>query len=167
MTQAADLIWECLVEQTNDEQISAAIMGYFRRESGYRSNSITGWYLTKQPVCEEFTESLYGLDEEEFIKHIQGKGGYGLGGWYSIHHLRNFYRYFNRYGYDYDDLEAQCKFVIWGIKQQNDLWEELRDARDAETAGRILAWKYDGASEISCGVIGSYAKMIYKERTEK
>jgi len=55
------------MREIENEKIAAAIMGYFRRESGYRSDSIAGWYLTKRPICEEFTESLYDLTEEEFI----------------------------------------------------------------------------------------------------
>lgn len=164
---AADEIWECLIDQIENKKVAAAIMAYFKRESGYRSDSIAGWHLTKRPVCEEFTESLYDLTEEEFILAVQFKGGYGLGGWYSSHYAKQFYQFFNEHEYAYDDIQGQCEFVIWSIQQYDELWQELEDAYDAEAAGRLMGYKYDGACEISYNVIGSYAKQIYAERIQK
>lgn len=164
--EAADICWEILLEETNSEIISAGIMGYFQRESGFKASAIPHYYLFKSDKCALFTEELYGLNYEDFIIKIQAAAGYGLGQWYSKYHLEQFYNYFNENNYKYDDLEAQCKFTIDMIKNNKKLWEDLSELKTAEQAGRMIGYRYDGAREESCEVIASYAKKIYKERIE-
>lgn len=160
---ADDYVWECLLNETNDELISAGIMGYFERESGYKPDAIAYFFLYKDDVCAPFTEYLYTLELEEFITEIQSVGGYGLGQWYSDYHLKNFYYYFNNNGYEYDDIEAQCKFVVWSLKKLG-IWNKLKETTKPYTIGLLIGHMYDGAQEGS-HTIASISERIYKERS--
>ena len=164
---AADKIWDYLMEQLNDEKIAAAIMGYYQRESGFKSDSIHNWYLYKEDIGPTFTKELKELDLEHFIVKVQAAGGYGLGAWYGVHHLKGFYNYFNDNGYEYDDVKAQCDFTIKGIKDIPELFEKLQNAKDARAAGLLIGYIYDGADQTGAEVISWYSKVIYDERSSK
>lgn len=164
--EAADICWNILLDEIENEIVAAGIMGYFQRESGFKANAIPHYYLFKDDVCTRFTEELYGLEYKDFIIKVQAVAGYGIGQWYSEHHLKQFYDYFNENNYKYDDLEAQCRFTIWALQLDENLWEDLNKLQTAEQAGRMIGYRYDGAREESCEVIASYAKKIYKERIE-
>ena len=163
---AADQIWNYLIDETQNEIISAGIMGYFKRESNYKVDAIPGWILRKDDICQPFTENLYELNRDEFVQIIQNVGGYGLGQWYSTCYLRDFYDYCRIYECKYDNIEVQCDFIIWELQHYHGLWEQLEEETDPYCAGLLIAALYDGASYNGRYTIASMSKNIYKERVK-
>ena len=162
----ADQIWNYLMDETQNEIISAGIMGYFKRESNYKVDAIPGWILRKDDICQPFTENLYELSRKDFVQTIQNVGGYGLGQWYSACYLLDFYDYCKIYECKYDDIETQCDFIIWELQHYYNLWERLEEQTDPYYAGLLIATLYDGASEIGRYTIASMSKIIYEERVK-
>ena len=162
-----NFLWEILVAEAPNEYIAAGILAYFWRESNLRSDCVVGWDITKahtgEDPCAEFTEMLDSASKDEFITIVRRAGGYGLGQWYSEVHLEEMYDYCKRWKTSFADAEMQCMFTIYGCMNNPDIWELLKDANSAASAGRIIGSLYDG-SYAAADVISARADSIYKER---
>ncbi len=117
--------------------------------------------MTGEDPCQKFADELDELSKEEFIEKVQKAGGFGLGQWYSEAYLGPLYDYCKGYGGSFDDAIMQCKFLVHSLKQ-SDIWKELQDVTDPKSAGRKIAYGYDGTGEAGAETIASRAEKIYK-----
>lgn len=161
--ESEDYLWEILVEESPNEYVAAGILGYFWRESFYRSDAMTHWGEYKIDPCEEFTVKLDSANREEFVALVQQAGGYGLGQWYAKSHLESLYDFCKGAGTSFADAEMQCRFTIHMCVNNPDVWDTLQNARNALEAGKIIGNLHDG-SPVGAETIGSKADLIYKER---
>ena len=171
-------IWDTLMRELNNEKIVAGIMGYFKRESGLKSNAIPSFYLRdvweKCDTSARYTAFLdAGLedgstrDELVEIKLEDGSprnGGYGLGQWYSKRYLNKLYDFAQEWGTSIGDAEMQCVFMAWSIQNQTpDCWEKITKAKNIYDIGRYIAIWYDGASDEGQGMIIQYTVEYYNK----
>lgn len=161
--ESEDYLWEILLEESPSEYIAAGILGYFWRESFYRSDAVAYWADRETDPCEEFTEKLDDVDREEFVALVQQSGGYGLGQWYAESHLESLYDFCKGSGTSFANAEMQCRFTIHMCVNNPDVWDTLQSARNAYEAGKIIGHLHDG-STTGAETIGSKAEQIYKER---
>ena len=171
--ESADYIWEKLSKHSPNDVITAGIMGYFWRESNFRSDAVAGWHTRNigrdSDICVEFTSEVDGglhdgSSKDYFVEKVSlNYGGYGLGQWLSLHYLEHFYDFIRERGGSIGDAELQCEFIFESMKQNEKLWEMLLECETAEQAGRRIAVWYDGASSIGVEYIASAAHMFYKE----
>ena len=166
-------LWKTLNKYSPTEQITAGVMGYFWRESCYRSDAVAGWssslsYTGKDPSIKFVKKVDDGLEDgstrDYFINKVHNTfGGYGLGQWYSIYYLEAFYDFAQEWGTSISDAEMQCAFVMWSLEnQQPELWEQIIDMTNAEKVGRLIAVYYDGTST-GTGYIGRRALKMYEK----
>ena len=171
-------IWDTLMRELDNEKIVAGIMGYFKRESGLKSNAIPSFYLydvwKKCDSSAKYTAFLdAGLadgstrDELVEIKLEDGSprnGGYGLGQWFTPKYLNGLYDFAQEWGTSIGDAEMQCVFMAWSIQNQAPkCWERIKDADDIYQIGRDIAVWYDGASDIGQGMIIQYTVEYYNK----
>lgn len=164
-------LWETINKYSPSEELTAGIMGFFYRESGFKSNAVPGYQLwISRDICQEFTDAIDaglsdGSTKEQFIEQAHNKGGYGLGQWWAFSYLEAFYDFAQDWGTSISDAEMQCAFVIWSIENQRpEVLTELAKYQDAyglvHRAGRIVAGFYDGAPN-SAGMFGDLAVSYY------
>ena len=169
--ESAQYLWDTLNEYTHNEYITAGIMGYFWRESKFRSDAVAGWPTLNQKYnedfCIEFTEKidkglLEGTTKELFVFRTRNNfGGYGLGQWYSVYYLEAFYDFAQEWGTSIGDAEMQCAFVVWSLEHQTPkVWKYINKTKDAEKVGRDIGLLYDG-SELGYEYIGVKAQYYY------
>ena len=167
-------LWNTLMKYLNNEKVVAGIMGYFFRESGFRSDAIHGWHerdiWEKCDSSAEYTALIdVGLEDgttkEIFINDQHHKyGGYGLGQWYAPYYLNELYEFACNWNTSIGDAEMQCAFMAWSIQNQTpQLWEQIKDEDNIYTIGRKVAVLYDGASEIGQGIMIEKAAEYYKK----
>ena len=148
-------------------------MGYFYRESSYKSNAIGHWASldkkTGKDNSTEFTDLINaGLEDGStratFIKQSRRYGGYGLGQWYSKKYLGALFDFAQSYGADtIADATMQCEFIVWSLQHQTpDLWKKILKLKSPETIGYVIGYIYDGSSA-GAGAMGSLAKQVYKK----
>ena len=179
MTEESEqFLWDTLMKYLDgNEKLTAAIMGYFRRESGLKSNALQKWHLRnateKRDSCIWYTEEIDkgladGSTKEDFIKdenkNLRRYGGYGLGQWYAHMYLDALYDFAQIWGTTIGDAEMQCAFMVWSLKyQRTPTWNELQNINNIYTIGRWIGYGYDGANELSTGVIVEYTLEYYKK----
>ena len=171
--ESEDFLWEILHEECPNDYVAAGILGYFWRESFYRSDAVVNWHMEKAATgndpCAAFTEQLDQADRKEFIRLVQASGGYGLGQWWAESHLRALYDFCKGYGrggsVSFADAAMQCRFTIHMCTSDPKVWETLQNAQNALEAGKIIASLHDGTST-GIETIGAVAERIYKERCE-
>ena len=168
--ESEDALWKILQANAPNDYVAAGILGFFWRESVYKSDCVAHWatdmaYAGEDPGA-EFTEKLDSADKDEFVAMIRAEGGYGLGQWYSRKHLESLYDFCKEYGSSFSDARMQCLFTIHGCVDDPDVWNYLKDAKNAHDAGHIIAYLYDGTKSGS-GTIAARAALIYKERVKK
>lgn len=162
-------VWDCLYEQIPSEEIVAGIMGYYQRETGFKTDALGGWYLhpkdgSNRKFVIEINKGLKdGSTRDQFITKAHNAGGFGIGQWYTKEYLGELYDYLSKNAGSIDDLEAQCKFTVESMKQNEKLWPNLIEQKTALECGRWIGVYYDGASEIGVGVIIEYAKELYDD----
>ena len=171
-------IWDTLMKYLDgNEKITAAIMGYFRRESGLKSNALQNWHwrdaVEEHDTCAWYAEQIDkgladGSTKEDFVKDGNKKlrryGGYGLGQWYADMYLDAFFDFAQIWGTTISDAEMQCAFMVWSLKhQRTPTWNELQKENNIYTIGRWIGYGYDGASDLSTGVIVEYTLEYYKK----
>ena len=161
--ESEDYLWEILVEESPNEYVAAGILGYFWRESFYRSDAVTHWEKHASDPCKEFTEKLDNADREEFVALVQQSGGYGLGQWYAESHLESFYDFCKGSGASFADAEMQCRFTVHMCMNDPGIWDTLQSARNALEAGKIIGHLHHG-STVGAETIGAKAEQIFKER---
>lgn len=171
--ESADYIWNELSKYSPSDVITAGIMGYFWRESNFRSNAVAGWHVRnigrERDICEEFTEIVDaglhdGSSKEYFIEKVSvNYGGYGLGQWLSLGYLEHFYGFIRERGGSIGDAALQCEFIFESIKQNEELWQMLLECETAAQTGRRIGIWYDGATSEGIEYIASCAHKFYKD----
>lgn len=170
-------LWDRLMEYTDgDEKITAGIMGYYWRESFFKSNATAHWATVnpyfQRDVPEEFTAEVdEGLEDgstkDYFIESVRERiGGYGLGQWYSRHYLDHFYDFAQEWGTSIGDARMQCAFTIESMKDEGELWGYLEASEDAYHAGRIIAYLYDGINGDYAEGLAYTASAYYEKYAE-
>ena len=168
--ESADFLWEELSKYSPNDKITAGIMGYFWRESFFRSDAIAGWpwfdKIQKSNSSLDFTlkvdEGLHdGSSYDYYYHHIRDiYGGYGLGQWYSPNYLKHFYKFIQEKEGSIGDAQLQCEFIFESLQRNEKLWEWLLEAKTASDCGMLIGTFYDGTS--MAGVIASHADRFYR-----
>lgn len=163
---AEEFLWEELSKYSPSDSLTAAILGYFKRESEYRSDAVTRWaihnHCRETDICQDFTlEHDTANDTEAFVKAVQGYGGYGLGQWYNETSLTKLYELSKERKLSVGDARLQCEFAVIDILDNEKLCSNLEQFDDAYTLGLIVAHSYDGTHNEGAAVIASYAQMLY------
>ena len=157
-------LWECLSTYTDDEKLVAAIVGYYYRESRYRSDAVTGWdyslAFTGIDPCREFAERLDTLSRDDFVVTVRKRGGFGLGQWYSVNHLEQMYDYFKGAGASFADARTQCAFTVHSITNNAEVMEQLEQTDTVLGYGGVIARQYDGSEAAVEGISGK-AYIVY------
>lgn len=164
-------LWDELSKHSPSDYITAGILGYFWRESEYRSDAVAGCYIslkgTGRDLCEEMIDKIDpglhdGSTKERFIKLTRKYGGYGLGQWLSTDYLEDFYDFASEYGTSIADAGMQCEFIFLSLSRDHELWHRLLKCKDAEKAGHLIAIYYDGTWG-GKDYIGYRAKKAYEK----
>lgn len=163
---AEEFLWEELSKYSPSDSLTAAILGYFKRESEYRSDAVTHWQVrsmcTENDICQTFTKEHDDTnDTEAFVKAAQSYGGYGLGQWYNTPSLTKLHELAKEREMSVGDARLQCEFVLIDILNNEKLCSNLEQFDDAYTLGLIVAHSYDGTHNDGAAVIASYAQMLY------
>lgn len=169
--ESEKFLWETLNKYTDNPNIAAGIMGYFWRESFFKSSSVVGWAtndtLWGGDACKDFMKHIDiglkdGSTRDIFIYEIHDcYGGFGLGQWYSYTYLEELYDFAQEWGTSIVDAEMQCAFIIWSIQNQRpQLWEMIKDSDDPHFIGLNIGVFYDGTS-VGGGYMGDKAEEYY------
>ena len=169
-------IWDYLLERLDNERLVAAIMGYFWRESGLKSNAIPRWFNTDSyyggDCSADYTAIIDaglqdGSTKELFLNKDNTRcGGYGLGQWFQQHYLEELYNLAQRCNTSIGDVQIQLDFMIWSLQHQTpNLWKDFQEHPNysAFQFGRRIGYFYDGAGEAGVAVIESQANEYYKK----
>lgn len=166
-------LWDELSKYSPSDVITAGVMGYFWRESRFRSNAVAGWDVRNigrdRDICEEFTEIVDagladGSSYEYFYEMITiYYGGYGLGQWLSHDYLEHFYDFIQKHEGSIGDATLQCEFVFESIQLNQELWQMLLECETAAQAGRRIGIYYDGATQEGVEYIAASADQFYKK----
>lgn len=171
-TESEEFIWEELSQYELSDQIKAGIMGYFYRESQFKSDAIAGWPNRNyakgvRDICKAFTEKVDsglndGSTKECFVEKVHvNYGGYGLGQWSNKRYLENLYDFVQEQGGSIADAELQIEFTVNGIMAKEKLWEQIENEKDPYVVGKLIGFLYDGTRGIGAETIGSYTKLFY------
>ncbi len=170
---SAVYIWNELSKHSPSDQITAGIMGYFWRESKFRSNAVAGWHIRNvgrdRDICEEFTEIVdsglhNGSTKQLFVETVSVHyGGYGLGQWLSPGYLEHFYAFVQEKNGSIGDAAIQCEFIFESLQRNEELWHMLLECETAAETGRLIAIWYDGASWEGVSYISELAHDFYQE----
>ena len=171
-TESEESIWEELSQYELSDQVKAGIIGYFYRESQFKSNAIAGWPQRNHAkgvidICKEFTEKVdSGLEDcstkEYFIEKVHvNYGGFGLGQWSNKRYLERLYDFVQERGGSIADAELQIEFTVNGIMAKEKLWEQIENEKDPYVVGKLIGFLYDGTKGIGAETIGSYSKLFY------
>ena len=169
--ESEKFLWEELSRYSPNDKITAGVMGYFWRESFFRSDAIAGWpyfdFIEKSNSSLDFTlkvdEGLKDGSSYDYYYHQIHNvyGGYGLGQWLSPHYLKHFYEFVQEREGSIGDAKLQCEFIFESLRQNEKLWAMLLEDKTAFDCGLHIGALYDGTS--MAGVIGTYAENFYKE----
>lgn len=166
------LLWQFLSDYSPTQEMTAAILGFFWRESSLKSDAVANWarlnQIEKNDVCQQFTNKIDaglndGSTKKYFIKQARKYGGYGLGQWYSKNYLSAFYDFAQEWGTSIADAEMQCAFTVWSIQHQHKKHLDiLKDYSDIYTNSLWMGSIYDG-SKTAGNTIYAKAKEFYKK----
>lgn len=169
--ESEDFLWETLNQYAPTPELAAAILGFFWRESYYKSNAIAHWATMDKRHDQDnsaiFTEKVDaglvdGSTKEYFVDQVHNQiGGYGLGQWHAYTYLNAFYDFAQEWGTSIADAEMQCAFTVWSVQNQCDKHIKDLDTHSVLKASKWMAYVYDG-SKTAEGVIYQKAKTIYK-----
>lgn len=171
--ESEEFLWNTVKKYTDSDVLAAAVLGFFWRESYYKSDAIAHWATadaqTKEDNSKFFTEKIDaglsdGSTKEEFIDKAHNHfGGYGLGQWYSIAYLSAFYDFARGWGTSIADAEMQCAFTIWSIYHLRTDFLDNLDLTSVYNASQWMGFVYDGSCSAH-GVIYQKAKTLYKTK---
>ena len=169
------LLWQFLSDYSPTQEMTAAILGFFWRESSLKSNAVAHWpnlnNIYQIDVCQQFTEKVDeglkdGSTKDYFIKQTRRYGGYGLGQWHSKRYLSAFYDFAQEWGTSIADAEMQCAFTVWSVQHQHPKHiDTLKNYLDLYTNSLWMGTVYDG-SRTAANTIYSKAKEYYKKNAE-
>lgn len=171
---SADFLWEELSKHSPNDKITAGVMGYFWRESFFRSDAIAGWpwfdLIEHSNSSLDFTLKVdEGLKDRSsydyYIHQIRNVyGGYGLGQWLSMNYLNHFYDFVHEKEGSIGDAKLQCEFIFESLQRNEELWEMLLEDKTAFDCGLHIGTLYDGTEMAS--TIGTYADQFYRRYAE-
>lgn len=171
--ESEDFLWETLNKYSPTPELTAAIMGFFWRESYYKSNAIAHWAnmdcSNGKDNSTEFTDKVDagladGSTREYFIDQVHSHiGGYGLGQWHAKSYLQAFYDFAQDWGTSIADAEMQCAFTVWSIYNIHTQYLNELDDSSFFKASQWMGYIYDG-SAAAADTIYAKAKMVYKEK---
>lgn len=171
---SADFLWEELSKYSPNDKITAGVMGYFWRESFFRSDAIAGWpwfdLIEHSNSSLDFTLKVdEGLKDRSsydyYIHQIRNVyGGYGLGQWLSMNYLDHFYEFVRERKGSIGDARLQCEFIFLSLERNEELWEMLLEDKTAFDCGLHIGTLYDGTEMAS--TIGTYADQFYRRYAE-
>lgn len=162
------LLWQFLSDYSPTQEMTAAILGFFWRESSLKSDAVARWPNYQMDICQQFTEKVDkglkdGSTKNYFIKQTRKYGGYGLGQWYSKNYLSAFYDFAQKWGTSIADAEMQCAFTVWSIQHQHKKHLDiLKNYSDIYTNSLWMGSIYDG-SKTAGNTIYAKAKEFYKK----
>lgn len=169
------LLWQFLNDYSPTQEMTAAILGFFWRESSLKSNAVAHWSdlnnMYQIDVCQQFTEKVDeglkdGSTKNYFIRQTRKYGGYGLGQWHSKRYLNAFYDFAQEWGTSIADAKMQCAFTIWSVQHQHTKHiDTLKDYSDLHINSLWMGTVYDG-SRTAADTIYSKAKEYYKKNAE-
>ena len=148
-------LWDSLSKYSPSKELTAAILGFFWRESFFRSDAVANWpenNIKGQDISLDFTALIDagladGSTKEYFIQQSQNYGGYGLGQWYSTLYLDALYDFAQDWGTSIADAEMQCAFTIWSIEnQQQKHLSILEDYSSLYVNSMWMGYIYDGST---------------------
>ena len=167
--ESADFLWKELSKYSPNDKITAGVMGYFWRESFFRSDAIAGWpwfdLIENSNSSLDFTikvdEGLKDRSSYDYFFHqIQNVyGGYGLGQWLSPNYLKHFYEFVREKEGSIGDARLQCEFIFESLQRNEKLWDMLMEDETAFDCGLHIGTLYDGTN--MAGTIGTYADQFY------
>ena len=102
-------------------------MGYYYRESGFKTDALVGWYLHPQSnINRKFVREVNkglsdGSSREYFITTAHNAGGFGIGQWYAEKELGELYDYMQENNHLIDNLKGQCEYTVKSIKENQKL----------------------------------------------
>ena len=166
-------IWDILRAEASNDIITAAIMGYFQRESFLQSDAVAGYHYDKlHNICADYNTIIDdGLEDgssyNQFMHDTQFiYGGYGLGQWSNSHSLDSLYWFAQLWETEFSNIEMQCAFVIQDMKNNYPwLWEQLNKIKNPYDAGCLVGIEYEGTA--SYEITGEYAYVFYERYSEK
>ena len=169
--ESEDFLWETLNQYTDSQILAAAILGFFWRESYYKSDAIAHWATLDAQIQQDnsliFTKEIDkglsdGSTKNYFIEKAHNHfGGYGLGQWYSISYLSALYDFACEWGTSIADAEMQCAFAVWSIYNLQTKFLNNLNLNSIYDTSKWMSYIYDG-SYSAYGVIYYKAKTIYK-----
>lgn len=167
---SADFLWKELSKYSPNDKITAGVMGYFWRESFFRSDAIAGWpwfdIIEHSNSSLDFTLKVdEGLKDRSsydyYIHQIRNVyGGYGLGQWLSPNYLNHYYDFICEKEGSIGDARLQCEFIFLSLQRNEKLWDMLLEDKTAYDCGLHIGTLYDGTDMAS--VIGTYADQFYR-----
>lgn len=172
---SADFLWEELSKYSPNDKITAGVMGYFWRESFFRSDAIAGWpwfdLIEHSNSSLDFTLKVdEGLKDRSsydyYIHQIRNVyGGYGLGQWLSQNYLKHFYEFVREKDGSIGDAKLQCEFIFLSLQRNEKLWDMLLEDKTAFDCGLHIGTLYDGTDMASA--IGTYADQFYTKYSDE
>lgn len=166
---SADFLWDELSKYSPSDEITAGIMGYFWRESFFKSDAIAGWpwfdIIEHGNASLDFTLKVdEGLKDRSsydyYIHQIRNVyGGYGLGQWLSMNYLNHYYDFIREKEGSIGDARLQCEFIFESLQRNEELWDILLNDKTAFECGLHIGTLYDGTDMASA--IGTYADQFY------
>ena len=177
--ESEEFLWDCLSRYTEADYLTAGILGYYWRESFFRSDATAGW--TDNPVYnahngdnnpEAFTRRIDagladGSTRQAFIDEVsRDLGGYGLGQWQSPDYVGALYDFAREWGSSIGDAEMQCAFTVGHIRENEELWQKLCSTDDPYKAGLYIGVLYDGTTT-GYQYIAASSKILFDRYTEK
>lgn len=169
--EAEEYLWNELSKHSPSDEITAAVLGMFWRESFLQSNVVAGAHVRVSGESERFTAKIDkgisdGSTRDIFVHEAHHRyGGYGLGQWIGAY-LERFYDFVQEREGSIGDAAMQCEFTINDIRADTELWKAIRYNKDPLNVARRIAVWYDGASTVGVEVIASMAKYYYETYAE-
>ena len=169
--EAEEYLWNELSKHSPSDEITAAILGMFWRESFLQSNVVAGAWLRADGESERFTRKIDkglhdGSTKDIFVHEVHNHyGGYGLCQWIGTF-LEEYYDFVQEKGGSIGDAAMQCEFIVKDLRANRDLWNDIRWNDSVMNVARYIAIWYDGASFEGVEIIASMAQHYYDTYAE-
>ena len=165
-------LWNTLMKYTENEKVTAGILGIFRRESYYKSDAVANWFLFKSiDISKEFVDTVDAGLADKSTRHYFAEqchfynGGFGLMQLWSILECESYYDYCVEHNATtIADAEIQCAWAVEFFQTlYPEIWEELYTIERIETIGKKCAIFLDGASPMGQESIAYYTRSLYEK----
>ena len=142
-----DEMWKLVAEYSPNDTTTAAVFGWFYRESKLDSSALSGVKDSSKFISEIDSGLEDGSTRERFIRDVSQKyGGFGLGQWCSECYVSALYDFAQTWGTSIADKEMQVAFAFHYMKETNpwNIWEHLETATDPYATGLMIGKFIDG-----------------------